>query len=190
MAYQNQIIYNPVTGQSIKFIQTSWDTSGQLLEMESTYSALSKEPPMHYHPDSAEDFRIISGRIKVRMDNKISVYKAGESFHISPNRIHSIWNDGESKAAVNWKVTRPMNTEFLLETMFALVNDGKVNEQGTPRFLQMVLTAGKFNNVLRLARPPFALQRIVFVLLKPFAYALGYRPYYKRYLSLKKGQQL
>lgn len=190
MAYKEQVIYNPVTGQNIKFIHTSWDTHGQLLEMESTYTPKSKEPPAHYHPNQEEDFRVIYGKVKVRMDGKVTTFKGGESFHIPKGKVHSMWNESENKAILNWQVKPAMSTEFLLETTFALVNDGKANDKGMPKFLQLVLTANRFSNVLRLTKPPYAVQKILFTLLTPIAYCLGYRAYYQKYIYLKKDQKL
>ena len=61
MAFKNKVIRNPQTKQDIKFLQTSSDTDGKLLEMESTYHAFSKEPAPHYHPFQAEDFTVNFG---------------------------------------------------------------------------------------------------------------------------------
>src|SRR6202012_6165124 len=70
MAYKNKTIQNPMTGQVIKFLQTSKDTNGQLLEMESTYLPETKEPPAHYHPYQDELFPGCSGERISRLDGE------------------------------------------------------------------------------------------------------------------------
>ena len=50
MAYKGKFISNPVTGQSIRFLQTREDTAGDLLEMEASFQPNSVEPIPHYHP--------------------------------------------------------------------------------------------------------------------------------------------
>jgi quercetin dioxygenase-like cupin family protein len=183
MAYKNKIIFNPKTRNEIKFLQTSKDSDGKILEMESTYFANSKEPPPHYHPYQEEDFTVLSGEISIRTNGKINILKHGESIHIPANTVHSMWNNSEDQTVVNWKVRPAMETEFMLETLLGLAKDGKTNEEGVPGLLQISLTANKFSNVLRLDKPPFLLQKIIFTLLSPLAIALGYRATYSKFID-------
>ncbi|MBL7792331.1 MAG: cupin domain-containing protein [Saprospiraceae bacterium] len=183
MAFKNKIIRNPVTGQDIKFIQTARDTGGQLLEMETTYNEYSREPVPHYHPFQKEDFTVIEGEVTVRIDGQLSVLKPGDKLHIPKNKIHSMWNNTDQKTVVNWQVRPAMETEYLLETGMGLANDGKTNANGMPNILQVALMANKFAGVFRLAKPPFVVQKILFIILTPIAYLSGYRPTYRRYLD-------
>ncbi|MCK7526529.1 MAG: hypothetical protein MZV64_57500 [Ignavibacteriales bacterium] len=76
-----------------------------------------------------------------------------------------------------------METEFMLETLLGLAKDGKTNEEGVPGLLQISLTANKYSNVLRLSKPTFIMQKIIFTLITPVAYLLGYRPSYSKYID-------
>ena len=181
MAFKGKVISNPVTGQQIKFIQTAKDTNGQLLEMESVYAAASKEPPPHYHPYQAEDFTILEGEMTVRMPDGLTVLKRGDSLHVPANTIHSMWNNTSSVAIVNWKVQPALDTEYFFENAMGLAQDGKTKADGMPRFLQVVLLASKFSNTFRLVKPPYAVQKMLFTILKPFAYVAGYRAVYRKY---------
>lgn len=183
MAFKGKQISNPKTGQDIKFLQTAKDTDGKLLEMEATYNARSKEPATHYHPFQVEDFTVLSGQLTVRMDSQLKVLKQGDALHIPLNKVHAMWNDTDEKTIVNWKVRPAMNTENLLETATGLAIDGKTKADGMPKILQVALMANKYAAVFRLAKPPFAVQKILFVVLAPFAYLCGYRPTYKKYLD-------
>jgi quercetin dioxygenase-like cupin family protein len=183
MAHKNKQITNPRTGQTIKFILTSTDTHGELLEMESSFRPFSKEPLPHYHPTQVEDFLVIAGQLIVRMNGQVTVYKKNESFHVPANVVHSMWNGSGEKTVVNWKVKPALDTENLLETISGLANDGRTNSNGVPNLLQTVLIANKYSQVFRAASPPFILQRLAFILITPISYLLGYRPYYKKYLD-------
>ena len=183
MAFKNKIIRNSKTGQDIRFIQTGKETNGLLLEMESTYNGKSLEPPPHYHPNQEEDFIVVDGELTVRINGKTKVLKRGDSLHIPKNKVHSMWNNSNSKTVVNWKVKPAMNTEYLLETGTGLANDGRTNENGMPNILQAALLANTFANVFRLSQPSFAVQKILFFILTPFAYLFGFRPTYKKYLD-------
>lgn len=184
MAYKNKTIRNPMTGQEIRFIQTSKDSNGQLLEMESTYNAMSKEPVSHYHPYQDEFFTIISGEMTVRLDGEEThTLQAGDTLEIPRNQIHAMWNATNQKAVVNWQVRPALNTEELLETVMGLANDGKCNRNGMPGILQIALTSRKYDRELRLVSPPLLVQRVVFSVLKPFAMMAGYKASYVRYLD-------
>lgn len=183
MAFKNKQISNPKTRQAIRFIRTGKETEGKLLEMETTLNPHSMEPSPHYHPFQAEDFTVLSGQLSVRMDGKVIVLKQGDVLHIPKNKVHSMWNDNDEKTIVNWKIQPAMDTENLLETAIGLAIDGKTNEHGIPNIFQGVLMANKYSNVYRLSKPPFAVQRILFIILTPFSYLLGYRPTYKKYLD-------
>ena len=183
MAHRNKVIINPAVGLRIKFLQTANDTKGTMLEMEAAYRPASKEPPQHYHPLQQEEFTIIKGEMTVRMDGELRVLKQGDSLHVPSNKSHSMWNNSEAESVVNWKVMPALSTEYLLETFAGLAVDGKTNQGGTPEFLQIVLIANKYAKVLRLSKPPYVIQRIVFFILTPFAYMAGYKPVYKKYFS-------
>jgi len=183
MAYKNKTIHNPRTRHEIRFVQTAGDTDGELLEIVATYHAHSKEPAPHYHPYQTEDFEVLEGELTVRIDNGVRVLKPGEKLHIPKNKVHSMWNNSEGITIVNWQVRPAMNTENFLETAVGLANDGKTNVEGMPNILQVSLMANQYADVFRLARPPFIIQKMVFLALTPFAYLAGYRPTYKQYIE-------
>lgn len=183
MAFPNKIIKNPATKQDVRFIQTAKDTNGALLEMIATYHAQSQEPAPHYHPHQSEEFNVIVGELTVKIGDEIKVLRAGDKLHIPKRTVHAMWNNSEEKTMVNWKVQPAMETEHLLETISGLAADGKVKVNGMPGILQIALTADKYDSVMRLAKPPYALQKIVFGALKPIAYMAGYRPIYEKYID-------
>jgi quercetin dioxygenase-like cupin family protein len=183
MAYKNKTIYNDITRNSIKFLQTGSNTFGRLLEMEATYSAHSKEPPSHYHPYQSEEFTILSGELSVRINGQMNILTEGQKLYISSNTVHSMWNNTETRTVVNWKVKPALDTEDFFETLYGLANDGKTNEEGRPAFLQTIITARKFANVFRLSRPPYFIQQTLFSILSPVAHLFGFRPVYKKYIE-------
>jgi quercetin dioxygenase-like cupin family protein len=183
MAFRNKEIKNPQTGQTIRFLQTSKDTAGGMLEMESIYETNSAEPPAHYHPRQEEDFLVLEGELMVRVDGKEKVLKRGDHLHIARNVVHCMWNKSGHRTVVNWKVVPAMDTEYLLETASGLAIEGKVDATGKPSLLQIALMMNRFSSVFRLARPPFAFQKIIFGLLVPFAFVAGYRSTYRHHLD-------
>ena len=183
MAYKNKLITNSKTGQSIRFIQTSRETGGKLLEMETTFGPNSKEPPPHYHPFQVEDFVVLAGELMVRMDGTVVTFRRNDSFHIPINKVHSMWNGSSETTVLNWKVKPALTTENLFETVSGLSNDGRTNDHGVPNLLQLALLADKFSNVFRAAKPPYYVQKVLFMILSPVSYLLGYRASYEKYLD-------
>jgi quercetin dioxygenase-like cupin family protein len=183
MAYNNKLIKNPKTGQSITFLQTSCHTQGKLLEMVSSFQPFSIEPPPHYHPYQTEDFFVISGELTVRMSENVIIFKEGEGFHVPSNTIHSMWNASNEITTINWKVRPALETEHLLETISGLATDGLTNNNGVPNLLQTILIANKYSNVYRAARPRYFIQKMIFAMLTPLAYLCGYRSSYKKYID-------
>ena len=183
MAYRGKEIQNPVTKQQILFLQTGKDTGGQLLEMKATFAAHSVEPALHYHPCQEEDFTVLEGELTVKMPGQTMVLRPGDSLHISPGINHAMWNGTDKKTVVNWQVRPAMNSEHLLETAAGLAKDGKVNKKGMPGLLQVALMANKYSGVFRLSKPAFVVQKILFLLLSPFAFLAGLQADYEEYLD-------
>jgi mannose-6-phosphate isomerase-like protein (cupin superfamily) len=183
MAYSNKQISNPYTGQSIRFLQTSADTAGRLLEMEARWEPRSQEPIEHYHPFQEEIFKVLAGELMVKINGRKKVLKAGEELHIQKNLSHTMWNDSETITVANWKVFPAMNTEQFLETAMGLAREGKVNKKGMLHILQFALMAKRYANIFRITRPAFIIQKIIFIMLSPFSYLAGYRSIYKKYLE-------
>jgi quercetin dioxygenase-like cupin family protein len=183
MAYPSKVVTNPITGQSIKFIQTSRDTQGLLLEMESTYQPHSTEPIPHFHPQQEEHFKVLSGSVTVRLNGELKVLNTGDSLNIPANQIHSMWNPSAEKAVVKWQVQPALDTENFLEMGFGLAQAGKVKADGMPNLFQSVVLITRFKNVYRLAKPGPTIQKIAFFLLAPMARLMGYRAIYQEYLD-------
>lgn len=183
MAFKGKVLMNPVTGQNITFLQTAKDTHGQLLEMESVYAPRSQQPIAHYHPAQEEDFVVLEGVLSVKMNGVLRLYKAGDRFHVPKGTVHSMWNASAGRTVMNWQVRPAMDTEYLLETTTGLINDGKTGASGKPGLLQIALIARRYAGVFRLAKPPYAIQRILFALLAPIARLAGYKAVYPKYLD-------
>jgi quercetin dioxygenase-like cupin family protein len=183
MAYRGKEIQNPITKQRILFLQTGKDTAGRLLEMKASFEPHSLEPALHYHPFQEEDFTVLEGELTVKMAAQTIILKQGDTLHIAPGIDHAMWNDTGKKTVVNWQVRPAMNSEHLLENAAGLAKDGKVNKNGMPGILQVALMANKYSKVFRLSKPAFAVQKILFMILSPFAFLVGLQADYEEYLD-------
>lgn len=183
MAYKGKIIDNRKTGQQIRFIQTSDDTGGELLEMESLFQPHSTEPVPHYHPFQEEYFIVLEGEINVRLNGQLKILKQGDQLHLKKGQVHSMWNHSSQKVRVNWKVIPASDTEYFLENGIGIANHKKTNKQGMPGLLQVALLAKRFSHVYRIVKPPYVIQKILFTILSPFSYLAGHRSCYKEFVD-------
>jgi quercetin dioxygenase-like cupin family protein len=183
MAFKGKIINNNKTGQQITFLQTSDDTGGELLEMESLFQPHSTEPVPHYHPLQQEDCTVVEGEISVCTNGQLLILKAGDTVHVKRNQVHSMWNHSDKPARVNWKVSPASDTEYFLENGIGIANEKRTNAHGMPGLLQVALLARRFSHVYRVAKPSYAVQRILFTVISPFSYLAGYRPCYKKFVD-------
>jgi hypothetical protein len=151
--------------------------------MESFFQPRSAEPAAHYHPVQEENFTVLEGTLQVRINGIVQQLKTGCQVHVAPNTVYAMWNTGEVPGRVSWRVSPALKTEFFLENGIGLANDGKLAENGMPPLLQTALITRRFSGVFRIAKPPYAVQRLLFAVLAPIAYLKGYRGVYEKYLD-------
>jgi hypothetical protein len=72
---------------------------------------------------------------------------------------------------------------FFFETFFGLATDGKTNRRGLPNLFQLAVLMREFEDELRLASPPYRVQRLLFAPLAVMGRLLGYLGWYPRYTS-------
>ena len=65
--------------------------------------------------------------------------------------------------------------------MFGLANAGRTNAEGMPNLLQLAMIGREFQDVSQFAKPPRAVQRVMFGLLGPIGRMRGYRGVYPEY---------
>ena len=182
MAYMGKVISNDITGQSIAFITTAADSNGQLLEMVTTYRPFSQQPPAHYHPVQHETFTVLQGELTVIINGETLRLTAGSVLDIPRNTVHCMWNSSAADTVVRWKVVPALQTEYLLETAMGLAADGKTDAQGRPGLLHVAQMALRYSKEFRLAKPPYPVQRVLFMLLAPLALLTGSRAMLNKYV--------
>jgi hypothetical protein len=136
----------------------------------------------HLHPTLTERFRLLSGRVAIRIDGSERVLEEGDDLVIPPGISHRWWNAGGGEAEMLVQVDQGRRYELLLCTLFGLGNDRLITRRGHPRLLQRAVIASEFRDVTQFVKPPRIVSRSLFGLLAPIGQALGYEPVYPRYL--------
>ena len=178
MVEAGDALENPVSGQQLIVWNTARDTGGELLEVESVYTKLTPSRPLaHYHPRQEERFEVLHGKLNVLESGQERTLEAGEVLTVAPGVPHQMWA-AEAGTRVNWQTRPALKTEAFFETIWGLAKDGKVTDKGVPNLLRVALIAREYEDVFRLASPPWAVQRLLFGSLAPIGILLGYRAEY------------
>lgn len=173
MAHAGQVLDNPVTGHRYHILQAAADTGGTLLDMEVTYPPGARAPAEHLHPQQQEHFEVLEGALQVRLAGRSRELRRGETLVIPPGTAHAMWNPSAVPARVRWQTRPALQTEQFFEAVVGLAQQGRVDAAGTPRLLDLALLVPAFSEEIRVLRPPYWLQRVVFAILGPIARLRG-----------------
>lgn len=171
-------IHNPVTGERITFLATSADTDGEVVVIETVVQPHGSVAAAHVHPFQSERFAVVHGALGMKVRGNKLTLLPDETFIVEPGTPHRFWNAGENEVSFVCEVRPALQFESLLETMFALAEDGKTNRKGMPNPLRLAVIARAHFDTVRLPHPPAWLQKVGLAIGAPLGRALGYTPAY------------
>ena len=178
MIRKGDTIENPVTGERLLFLETSRETGGEYVLVECTVQPNGFVAAAHVHPYQTERFEIESGTVAFKLDGEEIVAGPGETVIVPAGSSHKFWNAGETEAVFVTEVRPALQFERLLETMFALANDGKTNKKGMPNPLRLAVIANAHFEDVRLPFPPAWMQKVGLAMGAPVGRVLGFKPEY------------
>ncbi len=179
MVRQGDKITNARTGQIMIFLKTGAETNGELLQIECFSPPTPEREPEHIHPLQENSFEIISGSCVFRIDGKEQTLGPGQSISIPAKVPHHFWNSGDTVAHYIQQFKPALKIDRFFETFFALARDGKLNKKGIPNFFHVSIIGLAHKDEIRLTKPLWALQNILYKILAPFGKLMGYRADYK-----------
>src|SRR5215212_1293639 len=161
MAYTGQILQNPVSGETIEFLQTSADTGGELLEFELELTPDGHVPGAHVHPEQEERFHVLEGTMRFRLGMRTIVAEAGETVIVPRGRVHRFANGGGTPARARVEVVPALDMEDLLTTTVELAYEGNVTRKGMPKPMHLALFVRRFEREVRAPFPPAWMVRVL-----------------------------
>lgn len=179
MIRKGDILHNPVTGELMRFLETSADTDGEYVLIELVAAPGAVVAAAHLHPHQTETFEVVEGLIGFKAGGTESVATAGDMIVVAPGESHTWWNAGDTDAVFRCEVRPALQFERLIETMFALANDGKTNRKGMPNPLRLAVIANAHFDDVRLPFPPAWMQKVGLALGAPLGSLLGFKPVYE-----------
>jgi quercetin dioxygenase-like cupin family protein len=178
MIRKGDTIENPVTGERLVFLETSQETNGEYVLVETTVQPHGFVAAAHVHPNQNERFEVERGLVGFELDGEKVVAGPGESVVVPAGSSHKFWNAGDEEAVFVCEVRPALQFERLLETMFALANDGKTNRKGMPNPFRLAVIANAHFEDVRLPFPPAWLQKAGLAMGAPLGRLMGYEPVY------------
>jgi quercetin dioxygenase-like cupin family protein len=165
---------NPVTGEVLVFRRTAGQTNGAAVLVETIVRPHGFVAAAHVHPFQTERFEILQGVVGFRVGHEKLIAHPGEVTVVAPGTAHRFWNAGEEEARFLAEIRPALQFESLIETMFALAEQGKTNHKGLPNPLRLAVIARAHFDTVRLPFPPSAFQRAGLAVGAPLGKALGY----------------
>ena len=171
----NDTIDNPLTGYSMTFIEAS----DRHLRFSETMRKSAPAPALHVHPFQEERFEVVTGSVAFRMGKAQVVCGAGEGVVVPAGVAHTFENVGDCPAEMlgEYRPGLPEMSRRFHEVYFGLARAGLTDKKGMPSIWQVAVEMPLVSGHVRLASPPWPVQRLVLALLRPIARALGYRPF-------------
>jgi quercetin dioxygenase-like cupin family protein len=179
MIRTGQTIENPVTGEVLIFHQTSRDTGGESVLVETVLRPGATVAAAHSHPYQSESFQVLEGRVGFKVGREKLELGPGDGVTVLPRTAHKFWNAGEGGARFTCEIRPAGAFEQLIETMFGLAADGKTSKKGMPSPLRLAVIARHHFDDVRLPLIPHVLQRAALALGAPIGRAFGYREAYE-----------
>jgi quercetin dioxygenase-like cupin family protein len=178
MIHAGDAIENPVTGERLVFRKTSRETNGEAVVLEAFVKPSGFVAAAHVHPHQEERFQVLRGTVGFQLGRKKLVAGPGQRITVPAGTAHKFWNAGDDEVHFVCEVRPALQFEQLIETMFALANDGKTNRKGMPNPLRLAVIARAHFEDVRLPFPPAWMQRAGLALGSPLGRLLGYEATY------------
>ena len=93
MIRKGDVIENPVTGETVRFLQTAAETDGELVEIEVTIQPDGAVAAAHAHPYQSERFEVIEGTLELEVEEtgRFTPWTAVDGFFASaPDDRHFV----------------------------------------------------------------------------------------------------
>jgi quercetin dioxygenase-like cupin family protein len=189
MAKSGLILENAVTGVRVVFVETPQDSGGLQVVHEFTYPPGTGREYPHVHRLSSDWFEILEGQASYQLDGKTGQVKGGDTLDFPPGIPHlHPWNNGSEVLKLRQTVRFPTphmveleKIDGIVETFFGLAKDGKVNKDGVPSFLQVMVSFGDLLPELAMPGLPIVIQRVMMGTLTGIGRLMGIKPRYPQY---------
>lgn len=185
-----RVLENPTSGEKVIIHTTARNSDGRHWELEALIPAYKgKIPVAHFHPHATERFEIMRGQARYRLAGKEYDAGPGDVIVVPPGTAHiHPWSNSAEELHLR-QCTELEQPNFaalekfdaMIETLFALARDGKVNAQGQPHPLQFALILRDIQPEGYLAGIPIPVQHVLVGGMAGIGRLFGYKARYADY---------
>ncbi len=181
MAKALDVLDNPATGDRLTFLRTGEETNGEALEYELRFKPGGFAVRDHLHPHQTELHHVLEGELGIVVAGTERRLGPGDKELVAAGTRHRIFAVGDAPILARFELRPALESAVLLETLFGLANDGKVNAKGEPGLLQLAVIFHEFGELGRPVKPPAAVQKALFTPLAALGRRRGLRARYPEY---------
>lgn len=182
MGRKGDVLYNPQRRESVLLVETGAENGGRRLAMLVTQEPTEARMPEHLHPKQREVFNIKEGALTyVLGDRAPQVARAGETVIVEPGVPHQWWNGGAETLEMLGVIEPAGRWLEFMETIYGLVNEGKIKPGGVANPLQLAVIVREFRDDWVPTAIPKAARVLVLPVLAVIGRVLGCRPTYPRF---------
>lgn len=178
MAKAGEVLENPATGERLVFRRTAAETGGEALEYELVFRPQGFAAQEHLHPRQQERHEVLEGALGIVVAGRERRLGPGDVEVVPPRTPHRIFPVGGEPVRAVFESRPALRSEQLLETLFALGREGKVDAKGNPHPLQLAVIGREFAAEGRPTKPPPAVQNVLLPPLAAIGRWRGYRAVY------------
>jgi len=181
MAHAGDVLENPATGDRLVFLRTAAETGGEELEYELEFVPRGFAIRDHLHPRQAERHEVLEGSLGIIVAGRERRLGPGDVEDVPVGTRPRIFATQEEPLRARFALRPAFASEVLLETLFGLARDGKVDGKGNPSPLQLAVILSEFAELGRPPKPPPRVQNVMFAPFAALGRARGYRASYPEY---------
>jgi quercetin dioxygenase-like cupin family protein len=113
MAEVGRVIENRATGERIVVRASGAATGGRVFTFDLYLAPGGHVPARHVHPEQEERFRVLSGRLRVRVGRRTFVAAPGDTVVVPPGTAHWFANAGPGEFCARVEVRPALHLEDL-----------------------------------------------------------------------------
>jgi uncharacterized protein YndB with AHSA1/START domain/quercetin dioxygenase-like cupin family protein len=146
-------------GVRIEIGRTAAETGGELIEFDVVGRARGIIAQAHIHTAQAERHEVIEGAMRLVVDGRTHLLRAGEAMEVPAGASHRQLPGDDGAGRVRVQLRPAGRTQEFLERLAQLSAEGAFSRWGYPRPLAAAALVRDFGDEGRAARPPLAVQR-------------------------------
>jgi uncharacterized protein YndB with AHSA1/START domain/quercetin dioxygenase-like cupin family protein len=175
MAKSGDVLKMDALGVEVHVRRTGEETAGELAEFDVIGRARGFIAQPHIHTDQVERHEVITGAMRLVIDGRDHILRAGEAMEVPAGVSHRQLPGDDGQGHVRVQARPAGSTIEFLERVSELSRDGRINRLGLPTPLAVAEVVRDFGHSGRATYPPAPVQRALSALILGVA-SLG-RPY-------------